>query len=269
MKKVVLIIFSIFFFLAAAHNAHAQTPSPFDLLRDLLKIIFSFQNLPSIPPPDITPPSGDSSLDRYFPSPLDPVSPKLTDFDRNSVLTCLNRRTLYEQAASSTGLAWQILAGIHYLEARCTDRSLVSGRPIGANEPDVVRGGGCSTGLRGPGIPIPLPGGGCGFATLLDTAIYAARHIQGKIGKNPDNFEELVKAFGRYNGTGNANCGRTPYTNCPPYFEGEDHIYPMNWFDSRHGTMYLVYCADRVKCNPPQLYQRPGALTVLRILEGK
>ena len=165
-------------------------------------------------------------------------------------------------------MQWQILASIHYLEAGCSNRSLVSGRAIGSCEPDLD--GECSSGAIGPGVPIPLPQGCCGMASLLDSAIYAGRHLQAKIGKNPENFQELVMALGRYNGYRNSNCGKTPYSYCPPLFQSEDHIYAMNWFDSpRHDIMYLVYCADHVQCNPPRLFQRPGAMTVLRILTGQ
>lgn len=271
MKKNVLIIFSLFIFFAAAHNSYAQTSSPFDLLRDILRILFNFQNAPISPgtPPIVSPgisPPTNTSLDRYFPNPLGPVSSNLDSSTRNAVSACFSKQSLYEQASGYTGMAWQILAAIHYLEAGCSDRSLVSGRPIGSVEPDLA--GECSSGLSGPGIPIPVPGG-CGMASLLDSAIYASKHLQAKISKNPENYQELVIAFGRYNGYGNSNCGRTPYTGCPRYFESEDHIYPLSWFDDRHATMYLVYCADHVMCNPPKIFERPGALTVLRILDGR
>lgn len=277
MRKVILIIFSLLLFFLTAHNTYAQTESPFNPLRNFLKILFSFNpGQPGSPPPPpgptlpITPgtiPPIDTNLDRYFPNPLGPVSPNLDSYTRTAVSACFAKKTLYEQASGYTGMAWQILAGIHYLEAGCSDRSLVSGRAIGSVEPDLA--GECSSGLSGPGIPIPVPGG-CGMASLLDSAIYAGKHLQGKIGKNPENYQELVIAFGRYNGYGNQNCGRTPYTSCPPYFESEDHIYPLNWLDCpRHCTMYLVYCADHVKCNPPVVFQRPGALTILRILDGR
>ena len=274
MKKIVLLIISLALFFILAHRSYAAPIPPFDLLRDLLKILFSFQSAPDIPaPPDVTPiipPATTpplSDINQYLPKPLNPISPNLTAYNRNDVLTCLNKKTTYELATGYTGIPWQILAAIHYLEASCGEGSLVSGRAIGTCEPDLA--GECSTGRSGPGIPIPLPGGCCGMASLSDSAIYAGKHLQGKIGKNPVNFQDLVIAFDRYNGLGNQNCGVTPYKSCPRYFESEDHIYPLNWFDTpRHNTMYLVYCADHVKCNPPKIFARPGALTVLRILSG-
>lgn len=281
MKKAVLIIFSLFLFFTLSHKIYAANP-PVDLLKDLLQILFSFQTSPNlppvdntpIPPPNTTPPadttpgptSPPGSINQYFPKPLNPISNKIPAYEKSAVLACQSKRTLYEQASSYTGVAWQILAAIHYVEANCREGSLVSGRQIGLVEPDLA--GECSTGKSGLGVPIPVAGG-CGMASLLDSAVYAARHLKGKIGKNPGDFKDLVIAFGRYNGLGNQNCGRTPYSHCPPYFESEDHIYPLNWFDDRHGTMYLVYCADHVQCNPPKLFERTGALTVLRILTGK
>lgn len=239
---------------------------------ELLNIFLNFRNSidsapsgsspNSLPLPDSTPP-----IDAFFPYPLPPISTSMTTLEKDAVLGCLDKKPIYEQAGSQTELPWQLLATIHYLEGGCGSGSLVSGRAIGENEPDI---GSCSSADSGPGKPIPLPGGGCGFSSQLESAIYAGNHLKGKIGKAPETFEDLVKALGRYNGIGNANCGRVPeYPNCPPFFENEDHIYPMNWFDARHDRMYLVYCADRQKCNPPKVYQRAGGLTVLRILGGK
>lgn len=287
MKKLILLIFSLIIFFTVAQTVLANT-GPTELLRDLLKILFSFQSVdippttpfptpevspdttPGVTPPDV-PPAGD--VNKFFPNPLNPISDNITSYTRSQVMTCLSKIDMYEQASTYHGVPWQILAAIHYLEDNCGSGSLVSGRAIGAIEPDLK--GECSSGIDGPGIPVPVGvdqygDPGCGFRTLLDSAIYAGKHLQSKIGKNPSDYQDLVMAFGRYNGLGNQNCGVTPYSNCPRLFESEDHIYPLNWFDKpRHNVMYLVYCADHVKCNPPVVFQRPGALTVLRILSGK
>ena len=281
MRRIVIafFIFSLFFFVLQKVAATETTLS--NPLLEFLNVFLNFgsnvgsksspsPDYPSPLPVDETNYSTAPSLKSFFPDPLPPISSNVTSIEKNAVLTCLDKRSIYESAGSATGLPWQIIATIHSLEAGCGSGSLVSGRAIGKNEPDVVRSGGCSTGRTGPGVPIVLPDQGCGFASLLDSAIYAGNHLKGKIGKTPENFEELVKTFGRYNGTGNANCGRVgQYKNCPPFFESEDHIYPMNWFDQRHDTMYVVYCADLVKCNPPKLYRKAGAMAVLRILGGK
>jgi lysozyme family protein len=177
--------------------------------------------------------------------------------------SCLKNKPVYEQASQVTGIPWQIFAGIHYREGSCgSANSLVSGRKIGANEPDLL--GNCSNTNSGPGKPVPLAGG-CGFKSLLDSAIYSGNHLKGKIGKVPDSFPSLVMALSRYNGTGNSNCGKTPYNNCPPYFPGEDDTYVMNFFDSRHQKMYIVYCADYTLCNPPVADSRPGVITITNI----
>lgn len=212
--------------------------------------------------------SAPSSIAALFPNPLPKASDKAQSF-KSSVSTCLGNKSVYEQAAAKTGMQWQVLGAIHYLEGGCNPtHSLVSGRLIGENEPDIVRGGGCSSGTSGPGIPKPLAGGGCGFDTLLDSAIYAGNHLKGKIGHVPANFEDIVTAFSRYNGGGNSNCGKTPYTHCPPDFRGEDDPYPLSYFDTKHDPMYLVYCADLTKCDPPRAFQRPGAVTVIRLIES-
>ena len=286
MKKILSVIFTMILFFFIIQTTYAVETRQTNPLIELLNIFLNFGNsVDNAPPADANPSSESPSpiidnngpyvpsppITAFFPNPLLSISNNVTTAEKNAVLNCLNKKSIYESAGLATGIPWQIIAAIHSLEAGCGSGSLVSGRAIGSNEPDVVRSGGCSTGRIGPGIPIVLPDGGCGFASLLDSAIYAGNHLKGKISKTPENFEELVKAFGRYNGTGNANCGRVPaYTNCPPLFESEDHIYPMNWFDQRHDLMYVVYCADRVKCNPPRPYLKSGAMTVLRILfEGK
>lgn len=184
----------------------------------------------------------------------------------NAVATCLGNMQMYQEVEKKTGVPWKILAGIHYREGGCNKaQSCVSGRGIGANEPDLH--GNCSS-AGGEGKPVPLSGGGCGFKSLLDTCIYGANHLKGKIGKVPENIEELAKALGRYNGQGNANCGRVqatmPY--CPPKYENYDHIYPFSKLDKIHERMYLVYCADYTKCNPAKEFSGLGALTVAKIL---
>jgi len=278
MKKILSVILTMILFFFVVKTSYAVETRQINPIIELLNIFLNFGNsvgntpssVDNTPPADANPSPGSSSpIAVFFPNPLLPISNNVTTAEKNAVLNCLNKKSIYESAGLATGLPWQIIATIHSLEAGCGSGSLVSGRAIGANEPDI--GKNCSTGRTGPGIPIVLPDGGCGFASLLDSAIYAGNHLKGKIGKTPENFEELVKAFGRYNGTGNANCGKVPaYTNCPPLFESEDHIYPMNWFDQRHDLMYVIYCADRVKCNPPRPYLRSGGMTVLRILsEGK
>jgi|GEM_PF-3670732 len=180
---------------------------------------------------------------------------------------CLKNRSAYQLASSYTGVPWQIMAGIHYVEGNCgANKSCVSGRTLGVNEPDLY--GNCTL-QGGVGKPVPI-GGGCGFRTLSDSCIYAANHLKGKIGKVPSTIQDLAKALGRYNGIGNANCDRVnasmPY--CPARYEGFDHIYPFSKYDAIHQTMYLVYCADYTRCNPPKIFQRIGVLTIANILSN-
>ena len=253
-----------------------------NLPEELMKIQSNEEITPIVPTPTIVIPTPTSSplvinlpLNNLLPNPLTPLSPKALSF-KNSIATCLTNRSTYDTASTQTGMPWEILAAIHYIEGGCgANKSLVSGRTIGVNEPDLATSGGCTGTIVGPGVPIPLPGGGCGFSSLLDTAIYAALHLKGKVGgKNPSNFQELAMAFSRYNGgwyegQGNSNCGKTPYVSCPRLFFGEDNAYVMNMFDERHETMYLVYCADNTLCSPPRLFSRPGTATVIRLLTNQ
>lgn len=176
----------------------------------------------------------------------------------------------YKQASAETGVPWQVLAGLHFVETGSgpgPDSSLVSGRKIGQVEPDVspVK---CASGVTGPGSPVPK-GGGCGFSTQLDSAIYAGHHIAEKIGKVPSTFSEAVEAMSKYNGGGNANCGEgLAYGPCPPQFFGEDDPYAMADFDEPHASsnMFIIFCADFTRCNPARPFNRPGAMGVVRAL---
>lgn len=186
---------------------------------------------------------------------------------KSKMRPCLTNAAQYQGAERVSGVAWQVLAGIHKRESDGCDasRSLVSGRPIGGNEPDVPRAT-CTSGRSGPGVPYPNAQGGCSFRTFQDTVIYAAEHLKGKIGKTPETFEELAKALARYNGSanaqdGNANCGRhaqaikniygynIPYASCPAQFWGDDNPYVMNLFDSKHQGMAILFCADGQYCS--------------------
>ena len=186
----------------------------------------------------------------------------------NLAKTCLANKSVYELASSYTGVPWEIIAGIHFVEGGCSaQKSCVSGRVLGANEPDIY--GNC-TSTSAVGKPVAIGAGLCGFTSLSDSCIYGANHLIGKIGKVPVTIQELAKSLGRYNGIGNANCGRVnasmPY--CPAPYEGYDHIYPFSKYDTIHQNMYLVYCADYTKCNPPKSYERIGVLTIANILSN-
>lgn len=292
MKHIIIIISFLF---VTSHSTFALSeglvpeidPGPggggsVQTLEKILDILFSNKKkvYPTVPIPSPTP-------DPLVPTPTwppgttpTPTIPLPTRNPNNSILNlnynypqqyvdnarpCLANSNVYKEVETTTGVMWEIVAGIHLIEGSCgSQKSCVSGRAIGANEPDLH--GNCTQADTGIGKPNPLPGGGCGFTNLLDSCVYGANHLIGKIGKTPTTLEDFAKALGRYNGTGNANCGKTPFVGCPPPYEGYDHIYPMSKYDDAHQTMYLVYCADGVKCNPPQIFQRIGVLTAASIV---
>lgn len=193
---------------------------------------------------------------------------------RTEIIAAFNRHSelidLYKRASAQTGMPWQIIAGLHFVETGGgpgPDSSPVSGRKIGQVEPDISPSK-CASGVSGPGIPVPI-GSGCGFSNQLDSIIYAANHLAEKVGKVPSTFNAAVTALSRYNGGGNANCGEgLPYQPCPPEFEGQDDPYAMADFDAAHSsdTMYLIFCSDGVKCSPPRVFGRPGAMGIVRAL---
>jgi len=185
---------------------------------------------------------------------------------------CMQNKAIYDQAAAATGIPWNFLGALHFREGACDpNKSLISGRKIGNNEPDVVANGGCSAGDRGPGKPRPGRGG-CYFNTLLDSALFAGNILKRSVGsRNPQEVAVLGEVFARYNGLGNRNCGSSgngypevPYSGCPPTHLGEDHPYAYNKYDARHSTMYTIYCEDgkRFTKGCPRVDANPGALLV-------
>lgn len=177
---------------------------------------------------------------------------------------CLQNKSIYLQASQETGIPWQILAGIHYKEGSCDpNRSLVSGRIIGEDEPDI--NGNCSQTVT-KGKPYAFSGG-CRFASVLDSALYAGNLLKVKnSSKIPSTVPELVTSLSRYNGGGNYNCGQSPYSNCPALYYGEDDSYVMNLLDQRHARMYTIYCANGTRCPVPQIDERPGTFTISAVI---
>lgn len=218
-----------------------------------------------------------SSALSLLPNPLPEVTNSARGYENSVRTNCLPNQAVYQAVSAASGLPWEVLAGVHYIEGGCrADASLVSGRTIGSIEPDV--GTNCTQTQTDPGDPIAIVDengqSGCGFSSLENSAHYAARHLKGAIGgRVPANYQELASALERYNGLGNRNCRSdllnqldSPPPYCPPAFPGDDHIYPMNYFDANHETMYLVYCADHTPCSPPRVYRRPGVLAIIRLL---
>ncbi len=213
-----------------------------------------------------------TSARQILPNPFPALTSNAQKAKPGIIANCVPNKSIYLLAQNATGVPWQYLAGIHMVEGGCRpEQSLVSGRQIGAVEPDV----GASCPGQGEGQPYALPGGGCGFRTLLDTAIYAGNLIKAKnSGTVPATFAEAVQAAAFYNGKGNANCGKTDFPFCPPQYQMPfpywDHIHPMNYFDEYHDRMYVVYCADGKTCqelgSPNPIYRMPGVMTTMRIL---
>lgn len=176
------------------------------------------------------------------------ISPKAQDYFTSVIEPNLSAEVMntYAAAEAETGVPCEVFAAMHFVEANNNPNgSLISGRALGTPEPDA---------------------GGKIFRSLMETAIYSADNLLGKVGGKIDSAQTLITALSRRSGGGNSNCQQgypypIPYTGCPREFEGEDDAYPVNWLDARHDTMYLLFCADRTQC-VPQIWQRPGAFTV-------
>lgn len=186
---------------------------------------------------------------------------------------CADNMEIYQQAARQGGLPENlapVLAGIHFIEGSCNNnQSLRNGSSLSKADPQ----GGltCSSQDTGPGKAVPI-GGGCQFPTVLDSAIWAAKHFVGKSGV-PSKLEDLVYSYGLYNGTGNNNCGKYSYVLngkyswCPEKFKGEAHPYGMNKMGALFEEYidykwYILYCADGQLCADPKEFQRPNAAMI-------
>ncbi|MEK7633648.1 MAG: hypothetical protein AAB437_02280 [Patescibacteria group bacterium] len=207
-------------------------------------------------------------------NPLPPISQSGLN-NKNNVAKCLENKEVYKKASCVNKIPWQILAGIHYIEGGCDKRrSLHDGSILPSINVNIA-----PVSLKCPkGNPKSTAGYiymeingkiGCGFETLYDSALsagFAIRNLSGS--PSAMNFSGVVKGLSKYNGSVNRNCGVTKYSNCPPLFYGEDDMYPLNFFDSRHETMYFVFdvAADPARNNTRFL--TPGVLTVARLLGG-
>ncbi len=237
----------------------------------------------NVPVPSLTKKPADScnmgsdqvdALRAMLQNPLPPISQSGLN-NKNNVAKCLVNKEIYKKAACVNKVPWQILAGIHYIEGGCDKRrSLHDGSilpSINVNIAPVAskcpKGSPKSTAGY---IYMEINGKiGCGFETMYDSALsagFAIRNLSGS--PSAMNFSSVVKGLSKYNGSVNMNCGKTSYKNCPPLFYGEDDMYPLNFFDSRHEVMYFVYdvAADPARNNTRFL--TPGVLTVARLLGG-
>ena len=153
---------------------------------------------------------------------------------------------VYAKVEKETGVPCEVLAGIHFEEA--SEYFTEAGKP-GPETRSAANGG-------------PANEEGGFEATVLTAARALLRHPI-------PNTERLVTAISNFNGGGNANCQKIkgvtiPYKGCPREFIGEDDPYATHMIDSKHTTMYQIYCADFKVCSPLPVYdkERPGAFAV-------
>ncbi|GEM_PF-6273294 len=239
-------------------------------------------NLQSAAPPGGTDPRGsggdcgnNSAFAGMLPNPIpDSVNPTSTSALPNLADGILINAA--KSASSATGLPCEILIGLQFVETGGSwdnTASFISGRRIGTPEPDVTSAAECQSYGGTMGTDVITGRIGCIFPSLESTALYAARLFQDKVmfltgggaPRSPSNFDEMIGAMSRYNGGGNSNCGEpVPYAGpCPPP-EGIDDPYAVNNFDSSHAAMYLLYCADFTRCDPPREFSRDGAATAAK-----
>ncbi|MDP4011353.1 MAG: hypothetical protein Q8P72_03960 [Candidatus Roizmanbacteria bacterium] len=250
------------------------------IYENVFKNIFNFNsnitNTPSAQYPTSTP-NPENSTPTPTGSAPDSWTPDITDLGifsqvtLNGAKSCLKNQAVYRRVEQETGLSWQIVAGVHFVEGSCgSTSSCYSGRIFGEFELDM--GNSCTPHAR-------KVAGGCVFDNLLDSCIDGARHYIDNFGKIPRTAPEVAAASRIYNGTGNDNCqpGRTPYKWCPAEFPGADHTHSMTWFDgdlickqnpNAKYCLYKIYCSDGEggECAYGTRQLRLGSVTVAKIL---
>jgi surface antigen len=183
---------------------------------------------------------------------------------------------VYKQAGIQTGVPWEAIAAIHYIETGGSfnpNGSCISGRAIGAQEPD---------------------NGNQTYGSLLETCVAAAEEFKGKtgmvnhvVGKNgmstPNAYQMLAGQFASYNSPTQSECamggpignydfiytgstwpGIPDIGQCRPKgekFVGDRHIYATACLDASHENMWFhFHYGGKV-----QLYtNRVGAITLIR-----
>ena len=194
---------------------------------------------------------------------------KFSQKEINTAKSCLKNQAVYRRVEQETGLAWQMVAGVHLVEGSCgSTASCYSGRIFGELEPDM--GNNCTKHAR-------KVAGGCVFDNLLNSCLDGAVHFIDKIGKVPRTLPQFAEAARGYNGIYNDNCypGNSPYSWCPAAFKGADHTHPMSWFNgdlickqnpNAQYCLYKIYCYDGEKCAFGTPQERLGSVTVAKIL---
>lgn len=149
---------------------------------------------------------------------------------------------MYKKVANEAGIPWQVLAALHYREARNNpNSSVLSGEPIGTPNPD----------------------SGVVTSSLEDSAKRAAEHIKAmaksvygvNLGTNPSD-DDLKKAFLAYNrGSLYKSAGVGP----------DKSPYVMNGYDDAHVGMSWVSGVDTVSGKDGNPL---GAFTIYKMLGG-
>jgi hypothetical protein len=138
-------------------------------------------------------------------------------------------KSVYQQAAKTANIDWEMLAAIHYRESsNSPDRSLMSGEIIGTKNPD----------------------NGKTYNTLYDSAVAAAKSLD----SNTIKLAFLGHNRGNMYKNGGCDVDQSPYV--------------MNQFDEAHKNMTWPNSKCEPASTRGRTETRPGAFTVYSILKG-
>lgn len=237
------------------------------------------------PQPGFIPPPGSAPLSPELQNTIpqgEPPAGACTDLVNRALLNLGNHPSnleVYRQAGTQTGVPWEAIAAIHYIETGGSfnpNGSCISGRPIGAQEPD---------------------NGNQTYGSLLETCVAAAEEFKGKtgmvnhvVGKNgmpaPNAYQMLAGQFASYNAPTQSECamggsngnydfiytgatwpGIPDNGQCRPKGEkyvGDRHIYATACLDDAHKNMWFhFHYGGRVQ----EYTNRVGAITLIRAIQ--
>jgi len=287
----------VFLFINTQLNAQTSTPVPANAYQNPLQgfMQFMFPGQPETVPqsqiptaipgtgtPTVTPVGGIPTSPGLIPTSIPVAIPAQCQTKLNSAMANMtthqnNINFIYIPTEMATGVSWEIVATLHYLETGGSldpNYSVLTGARIGTIE-TVIDTGICAPGSTNPlsQYTIRITAGantGCGFDNVIKSALYAATLFKDKYSmartlnsrngfdiSTDEDFKLLVGALASYNGFTQGECEISTSTllysgnrwdsvipnrnQCKPKYAGEDHVYGLYCLTDYYTNMYFHY----------------------------
>jgi hypothetical protein len=265
--------------------------------------------IPGTGTPTVTPGGGVPTNPGLIPTSIPIAIPPQcqTKLDRamaNMTIHENNISTIYIPTEMATGVSWEIVATLHYLETGGSldpNYSVLTGARIGAIE-TVIDTDICAPGSTDPlsQYTIRITAGantGCGFDSVMKSSLYAATLFKDKYSMartlnsrngfditTDNDFKLLVGALASYNGFTQGECEISTSTllysgnrwdnaipnrnQCKPKYAGEDHVYGLYCLTDYYTNMYFHFHFGG-NVIPYDLQGRVGGITFIHGLQQK